>query len=189
MFLGLSTAEWTAIGTIALVAVTARYVYLTGKLAKASSEAATAAQQSAASTARSATAMERSVQVAEAGLDVDFEAEFVFVEDNTPEQWIQVRATGRSRVYLHGVSLFAYHHRSDEPQIVAGDLDAMHPRDFPISLRHGDTVIVEWPGGRVDLDEPHGGLVKMRYGFSNEPTGLETAERSLEFPPVPDPSS
>lgn len=147
MFLGLDTAEWTAIGTVGLLIVTGAYVLLTRKLANSSGEAAVAAQESARSAARSAEATERAVRVAEAALDVDFEAEFVCIEDNTPQQWIVVRATGRSRVFLHRVDLFPYHHRSGEPKFVAGDLDPLHPRKFPISLRHQDTVVVEWPGG------------------------------------------
>ena len=183
MFLGLDTADWTAIGTVGLVLVTTAYVIVTAKLAKSSAQAAAAAKDSARSAERSAAAAERSTRLAEAGLDVDFEVKLEVVEENTPEEWIDVTATGAARVYLHSAVLFGGQVVGDDVKFFGGNLDLLHPTDgLPVSLRKGDSAVFAWPGRHFTPERRNFGVVTLHYGFSAEADALEKTDRSLKFP-------
>lgn len=72
--LGLKPAEWTAVGTVALVVVTAVYVALTWRMARHARSSAAASKECAEASARAAA--ERSASIAEASLEVDFSAAY-----------------------------------------------------------------------------------------------------------------
>lgn len=178
--LGLTAAEWRAIGTIALVAVTIAYVIFTGKLARQASQTTKLAERSAHSAEEAARAAERAARVAEAGLNVDFEANLEEVEETTPERWIVINSLG-ARVYVHGASVQGIYHTAESVAFLSHELSILHPQEEPVLLHRNEQVVMEWPGGPIDLSKPTSAVVEIRFSIDmdDEPS---TIRRVLSFP-------
>ena len=179
--LGLSAAEWTAIGTIGLVLVTLTYAALTAYLAREAARTAKSAETSAASSVLAAEAAERAATVAEAALNIDFVARY----DESPDGPVLILTCRASRVVVEGVDLAgAIYADGPEREVVRDSTLAwLAPPSGPTTVRSGETLMFKWPTARVDVARKNAAFVWVRFRVRDEDSTARL-ERPVEFPPA-----
>lgn len=140
-FLWLDTAEWQAVGTIALVVITGIYVILTRRLAKSAAEAAAASQ---------------------AGLTIEFESYVAVLTEGTSQAAVVVFSRGVP-VWVHGVTIEGVS-LGDESRDVNTAL-APYPEELslPIYLHPHQESLWRWTGPRLSREEQPGAMLLVRY--------------------------
>jgi hypothetical protein len=151
--LGWDTATWTAVATFALVIVTAVYVVLTWRLARAAASAAVASQ--------------RANDLQEALLDPEFSARYLGYDLKDAKGVVWVKQVGGPACYIHGAQVGLL--------LVAGDQSLEVPPGAPLTsfegpllperrMRRGEGVPFRWPGPR--LRDPEHTYASIRLEFS-----------------------
>ena len=157
-FWGLTPAEWTAIGTIALAAVGIITVIVGAAAARQSSRSAAATESAAKATRELVGA-----QLSE--VEVDFEVNLVFNE--VPEAPAAVRLTWhRPLVTLHGVTLEFVDMEIDGA--VWGPLTCDPIVSLPRRVSHGELVYFMWPGPLSEEQAIRHNEFKVVYSFSED---------------------
>lgn len=149
----LDAAEWTAVGTVLLTAVTIVYVVLTYFTSRCAAASAASAAEAAA----------KSAAVAEAGLNVDFAARY-YQEEETGDRWVIVDCTGAT-VFLCEVEidLGVYTDRAGKLKFLFGPMEILDPPELPLRIHRGESATFDWHGDWIDLEHQAGGSVVIKY--------------------------
>jgi hypothetical protein len=182
MIADLSPSAWAAIAGVALVGLTAIYVFLTARLSRASVIAAKAAERAAESSERAAGATLEANALHEAEIDVRFEASYFGMKD------FGLLVTNRgAAVFVHRVRIgrFAPHdadgHHFDVPAPKAGDECPLWGERPPFRCYRGDYFFCEWPGDSVPLGSLS--VLSLEVDFSFRPDGTtEVRDVQVKMP-------
>lgn len=161
MLLGLTPAEWTAAGTIALTLVGVGSIVITTIQTIASRKAAQSAEIAA-------EAAKQSVTVAEAGLDIRFEAEYVELPSG---RYIRIFNRG-ARIFLHGAVVSSGYFMpagDDIPALIEDlSLETVGDRTFPYRAHQDETLTFKAPFGPVELQHTFVVWLIVMYSLSRE---------------------
>ena len=147
---GLSTAAWTAIGTIALAGISALYVVLTLRLARSTFRTAGAAEKAAAHAEAAARVAAEENALAEAQIDVGFKALYydVTYDQDFPGGLIMLTSETTS-VYVHRVTVDYLYTGSLEVNAEAlkgKELSPLSSTPGPPWFPKGSGATYGWPG-------------------------------------------
>jgi hypothetical protein len=170
-----TVTEWTAVGTIALVLVTAVYVVLTSRIVRHAHRSASAAERAASAAADSATAAAAQLEAA------------IVAVGRVPESHLErliplsVVWIGQA-AYVHEVRLrwragSPFHRRAEPMHDLALTVQG---RDLPHRVHRGDVLDCEWPESAIGASGEF--QVDVAYSVGRESEHLRV--RRMVSPPI-----
>jgi len=158
--LWLTSAQWTAVGTIALVIVTAIYVLLTGRVARH-------ARRSAAAAERAAEAAREAASATRANVPVDFRIDCILFGRGRHGAGIVRVESAAATVYLQELLLESLWGPGLEPLSSDVQCPPGSGMTVPAVLHRGNAAIFGWP---VDIP-PRISSAWFKVGYSFDPEG------------------